>query len=188
MKNRIPRGRRAAKQAAEPAAQAKPKARPDWASKFFPDDDFEYQSPEMVNELHVDRAIIDDLAREGLVLQWNTSEVYGRPEVRMMGQAQAAGWVAVQRGDLGGKLDHLLPADSAEGDNILVGGLQLMCRPLAIHEKARARDRRASAEPIEASRQMLVEGVDVPGGGHPSATRQNRINRTVERIEIPGGD
>jgi len=187
MKSRI--RRRTTKQAAAlvdknpTAAKAK---RPDWGdtSKFFPDSGFEYSAPEFHNEFHVDPELIKQLEADGLALQWTAHEIYGAPLTRQVGQAQQAGWVPVARGDLGGKLDYLAP-EVGLGDAIVTGGQTLMCRPLAIHEKARAAERRAAMEPLAASKQMLIEGVGVPGGDHPTARGGNRINVTRERIEVP---
>ena len=39
-------------------------------------------------------------------------------------------------------------------------------------------------EPIQITEAQLGIGLPVSGGDHPSATRQNRINRSWEQVEV----
>ena len=61
----------------------------------------------------------------------------------------------------------------------------LVARPIATHEKAKARDRRVADEPLRIKVAELGAGLNIPGGNHPSATRQNKISISREGIEVP---
>jgi hypothetical protein len=134
--------------------------------------------------LHVDVGLLRELERDGLVLQWNCAEAMGKPMAKEMAQMQQAGWVPVQYGDLGGQLDYLLH-EGRPGDAIQVGGVVLCCRSLSIHRKALEAQRRLADQPVADTKDRVIRGLDVPGGSDPAALRQNRINKSLERIEIP---
>ena len=72
------------------------------------------------------------------------------------------------------------------------GGMVLMARPMAIHEKAEARDKGNASGAITRMRMKHGEGdlagVSPEASRHPSARRSNKHNRTIERLDIPLAD
>ena len=108
---------------------------------------------------------------------WKTQSVFGQEFPKLMNGYLANGWV---------KLDSdLFPNFVAERD-----GLVLMVRPRFISDKARKADAARARGPIQA-REMMLGSTGVPnvtGGNHPSALRHNRINKTIEQIEIARDD
>ena len=66
-------------------------------------------------------------------------------------------------------------------------GLVLMARPKEINDAARRRDNLKAREQVQIKEKAL-RGGDLPvslDASHPSAVRQNRINKSMERIEVP---
>jgi hypothetical protein len=73
------------------------------------------------------------------------------------------------------------------------GGLVLMARPMALHEKAQEQERRDAATVLANLRRKHGDGdlgPNVPSefSRHPSARRSNKHVRTLERITIPTDD
>lgn len=164
--------------------QAEQRTRPLWnasdLAKFAAPDDVVFDDGQ-VDGLRVDDAIVHALLRDGLVLQWGTHSIYGQPQ--NLSNYQRSGWHVVQRGDLGGALDHL--ADDASNASITKGACVLLVRSATLHEKAKARERAAANRPLEVQKEIGAQGLNVPGGDHPTATRGNKISKTMERIEVP---
>ncbi len=141
------------------------------------------------DQFHINR---DDFP-EGMDFQWvvdtvagaNPRDFGGVPRERFEAQG---GWTPVHPEDFDGAFDGYFGRKGAKGE-INVGGQVLMARPMYLSERARAAEIREAQERV-ALKQAQLTGGDLPGvsldSQHPSALRSNRINRTVERIDIPG--
>ena len=70
---------------------------------------------------------------------------------------------------------------------IVVDDAILCARPVEIHSKAKMAEKRDAVRPIQVTEAQVGRGIGhgVTGANHPTATRGNMINKTVERIEIP---
>lgn len=128
-----------------------------------------------------------DLLPDDLAFMWVTDSVYGQPDPQHRMQFEKGGWTPVHQDDFDGQLDGMFLPKGAQGE-INNGGLVLMARPMEIHNRAKLRNRKAANEPIQIKEQAL-RGGDLPGVSldpqHPNAIRTNRINKSLERIEIP---
>jgi hypothetical protein len=153
---------------------AEPKGYKKW-SKFDSKWDGKFANPEE-NPLAIDKDVIAGLNREGLDLKWMRTSCAGQPDDKNVARHLKNGWVAVERGDIQGI------------DIVEEGGLQLVARPMAISKKARALEDAEAKSPV-ATKEMQLRGGDLPGitldPRHPSAVRSNKINRTIERLEVP---
>lgn len=158
---------------------AKMKARPNWD-----DDTILSVGEDGVDRLKIPDDIIERLARDGIALQWITRSVRGQHTPQEISKYTKGGWTPVHQSDFDGLLDGLFMPKGVD-DVIGVEDAMLVARPLAIHRKAREHERRAARAPLAIKEAELGQGINVPGGNHPSATRQNRINKTVERIDVP---
>jgi hypothetical protein len=157
----------------------KMKARPNWD-----DDTILSVGEDGVDRLKIPDDIIERLARDGIALQWITRSVRGQHTPQEISKYTKGGWTPVHQSDFDGLLDGLFMPKGVD-DVIGVEDAMLVARPLAIHQKAREHERRAARAPLAIKEAELGQGINVPGGNHPSATRQNRINKTVERIDVP---
>ena len=165
--------------AMSPERFAQFKAGTAWKSKYGstpPEWDGVFHSPHE-NRFAIDQQVVDDLMREGVVLQWFVTSVMGKPEPHAIAAAERNGWKRVEEGDLPG-------VGMVEGD-----GLQLMARPVAIHKQAMAQEHRLAVEQIETKQESFMGGrsMRASGADHPSAIRSNKINRTLERLDVPDG-
>jgi hypothetical protein len=125
---------------------------------------------------------------DGMDLQWNTQAVAGQPMPTHFNGHLKRGWEPLQVGDCGGKYDYFMPP--GHKGVIEVDGLVLCTRPKAWSEKAKQQDRMDAANAVRIKEAQLqggdLEGVTMGGGSrHPNALRFNRINRTVERLDVP---
>jgi hypothetical protein len=68
---------------------------------------------------------------------------------------------------------------------VTVDDCMLVARPMAIQQRARQALIRDANVPLEIKRQEIGHGIPVPGGSHKTATAGNKINVTMERVEIP---
>jgi len=157
----------------------KMKARPNWD-----DDTILSVGEDGVDRLKIPDDIIERLARDGIALQWITRSVRGQHTPQEISKYTKGGWTPVHQSDFDGLLDGLFMPKGVD-DVIGVEDAMLVARPLAIHRKAREHERRAARAPLAIKEAELGQGINVPGGNHPSATRQNRINKTLERIDVP---
>jgi hypothetical protein len=115
-------------------------------------------------------------------LQWVAFEAAGKPTPEWVTARQKNGFVDARRGDFDGKLDYLAGPDG----RMMVGGLILMCRDRRYQELALADQKRKARQQVaqnEASH--TTQGVDVPGGSHPSALSKNKHGKSYEPAEIP---
>jgi hypothetical protein len=113
------------------------------------------------------------LADHKLSAQWCTKSVRGAEMERHFANFLKNGWTPVE--------DDTIPGVTKRE----IEGLVLCVRPIEITAKAKAAAMAAARQPILERQSLLTEGVPVPGGNHPSALRTNKINKTLERIEIP---
>jgi len=157
----------------------KMKARPNWD-----DDTIANVGEDGVDRLKIPDEIIERLARDGIALQWITRSVRGQHTPQEISKYTKGGWTPVHQSDFDGLLDGLFMPKGVD-DVIGVEDAMLVARPLAIQQKAREAERRAARTPLAIKEAELGQGINVPGGNHPSATRQNRISKTLERIDVP---
>jgi hypothetical protein len=183
-----PRKASAAK-ADQSQARPKLKARTDWAAP--PDGDplarFKKKNVEWADYsgedlLSIDQDVLDRYRREGIVFQWQARSVYGDEKIcaRTLANCQRNGWEIVSEDDL----KNMPGIPVCEVDSLV-----LMARSRQTDDVAREHDRRAARAATDKVAHGLKEGVPgitMPGGAnHPSALRANKINRTVERFDIP---
>lgn len=155
--------------------QHRMRAKPNWET-------FDATSEESPDKLRIDRSLIP----EGMDLQWVTSEVFGQPDPQHRADFERKGWTPVHQDDFNGQFNGMFMAKDAPGE-ITVHGLVLMARPMEFTLEARKQDRRKALEQVLIKEQSLRSG-DVPVSldpRHPSAISSNRINKSIERIEIP---
>ncbi len=192
----VPRGPRkekieAAKAASDapPEPQAKPKKAKSWTAKAGNNweidagfvsrvrgqKDVEWQDSSEKNRLAIDPKLLERLRHEGIVLQWVTHSVFGKEFPERVSDFRRNGWEYVHAGDIPGI--HQVEID----------GLKLMARPVEVHEKARRAELAKAREQVATKEQALLgDGIPgVSGGRHSSALGYNKINRSVEKVEIP---
>ena len=167
------------KKVEEPPAHTrhKMKAKPNWEEEDIgglPD-----ESPDRLG-------IHPDLVPEGMSLQWVTDSVYGQQMPQHRARFEKRGWTPVHQEDFEGVLDGMFMPKGMEGE-IKVDGMVLMARPVEMTRKANLADRRKAQDVIRIKEQAL-RGGDINtslDSQHPSALNTNRINRTMERVEVP---
>jgi hypothetical protein len=146
-------------------------------AKFRASADTRWQDFSGENRLSIDADTLARLERDGLSLVWVAESCMGQSLDYSISQYVRNGWIPVEPGDIEG-------IDVTEVD-----GLQLYCRPAELTRKAKQHEARKARAVVETKRDGLMSG-DIPGvtlaTRHPSAVRSNRINRTYERIQIPG--
>lgn len=121
-----------------------------------------------------------------LSFQWVTDSVFGQSDPQHRGRFEKGGWTPVHQGDFDGELNGLF-MKVGDDSEINVGGQVLMARPKELTDRARLLDRRAALEQV-AIKEQALRGGDIPvtlDARHPSAVNSNRINKSIERIEIP---
>jgi hypothetical protein len=153
----------------------KMRAKPNWESVDTTTDD-------NADKLHIDRSLIP----EGMDLQWVTTSVYGQDVPQHRSTFERKGWTPVHQDDFDGQFDGMFMAKGAEGE-INNDGLVLMARPLEMTKASKRKERAAALEQV-AIKEQALRGGDLPIGldaTHPSALRTNRVNKTMERIEVP---
>jgi hypothetical protein len=84
--------------------------------------------------------------------------------------------------DFDGKVDGLFCNKGADCD-VTLDDAVLMARPLGLHERAQASNRRKANIPIQTTEQAIGHGIPgVTGSDHKTAIAGNRITKTFERI------
>ena len=158
---------------------ARMKARPNW------DDDTEYMvADEGTDRLRIPPEIVQQLAADGIALQWITASVRGLEVPLEQAKFTKGGWTPVHQSDFDGVLDGIFMSKGVD-EVVRVDDAMLVARPMSIHLKAKQKERALAREPMRVKEAEVGAGLPVPGGDHPSARAQNKINRTMERIEIP---
>lgn len=159
----------------QPKNQYKMRAKPNWETV----DPFSETSPD---KLHIPPGLLPD----GLSFQWVTDSALGQPEPRHRGEFEKGGWTPVHQEDFEGALNGMFMKKDDPGE-INVGGLVLMARPKELTEKATKVEKRRAFEQV-AIKEQALRGGDLPvslDAQHKTALGYNRINKSVERIEIP---
>ncbi len=166
--------------AAASSMLSKMKSRPNWE-----DENFVGVGVDGVDRLRIPPEMVRALARDGVALQWITKSVRGQEMPQEQSKFTRGGWTPVHQSDFDGVLDGMfLPKGS--DDVIVVDDCMLVARPIQIHNKARQAEHREANRPLQIAEEQIGHGIqNVTGSTHPSATRGNIINKTVERIEIP---
>lgn len=135
------------------------------------------------NELHISADRIPD----GLSMMWVRESVHGQPDPRNRMKFEQGGWTPVHQDDFDGQFNGIWMQKDAPGE-INHGGLVLMARPNELQRRARLKQEMEANEAIRI-REAALKGGDIPDvtmdTQHPSARQYNRINRTMERVQIP---
>lgn len=159
------------------SSRYKMKAKPNWD-----DEDIGGLPDESPDRLGIDPALVP----EGMSLQWVTDSVYGQQVPQHRARFEKRGWTPVHQEDFDGVFDGMFMPKGAQGE-IKVDGMVLMARPAEMTRKAMLDDRRKAQEVIRIKEQAL-RGGDINtslDSQHPTALRTNKVNRTMERLEIP---
>lgn len=161
-----------------PTMSGKMKARPNWEG-----DDFVGVGMDGVDRLRIDPAIVQDLYRDGVALQWVTKSVRGQETPQELSKMTRGGWTPVHQSDFDGLLDGMF-MPKGQDDVITVDDCMLVARPVEIHEKARRSRDRDAVRPLQITEEQLGHGIpNVTGSNHKSVN--NSIKKSVERVEIP---
>lgn len=158
---------------------SKMKARPNWDDNTADD-----VGEESVDRLKIPREIIDKFARDGVALQWVTRSVRGQDAPQEISKFVKGGWTPVHSTDFDGTFDGMFMPKGAN-DVVGVDDCLLVARPMEIHKRSKQRERNQAAEPLRIKQAELGAGLNIPGGNHPTATRQNHITVTREGIAVP---
>jgi hypothetical protein len=166
-----PRGS-TSKRHVKPPPQRKPDFDPDYLENF------EYSPDDAPDRLGIDKDILTAIKQDwGYITRWICFECMGQPTPDHVSLRMRNGFAEIRRGNFGGLLDHLCDKDG----RIVRTGLVLMARPIEIERKGKAAEaRKANDQKAQNQRSHQLEGVNVGGGDHPSALRQNRQRSTFE--------
>jgi hypothetical protein len=158
----------------------KQRAGNDWKATEFLERVRGYDATNWRERTHDDRLslpqeTLDYLQSHQLDAQWITESVFGQRQDQRWNAFLANGWVPVEP-------DTIPGVSTGELD-----GVRLCVRPLAISEKARKAEYAAATAQWDTQRQFLKEGIALPSGAgaHPNAIHSNKLNRTLERLDIP---
>ena len=173
------RPRKAAGTEREEKREVKPslkmRAKPNW-------EDIDPTDSDTPDKLHIDPSKIPP----GMSAQWVTDSIYGQPQPQHRAGFEKKGWTPVHQDDFDGQFDGMFMPKGMDGE-IKMEGMVLMMRPKELTDRAKKRDRRDALEQVAVKEQAL-KGGDMPvslDSTHPSAVGFNRINKSVERIQIP---
>lgn len=158
---------------------SKMKSRPNWDDSTAHD-----VGTENVDRLHIPRDMIDKFARDGVALQWITRSVRGQDAPQEVSKMVKGGWTPVHQSDFDSALDGMFMPKGTD-DVICVDDCMLVARPMEIQRRSKERERYLAAEPLRIKQAELGAGLNIPGGNHPSAVRQNHITITREGIAVP---
>lgn len=159
---------------------SKMKARPNWESE-----DFVGVGMDGSDRLRIPPDLVNALHRDGVALQWITKSVRGMETPQEQAKFTKGGWTPVYQSDFDGMLDGMFMPKGVD-DVITVDDCMLVARPAEIQMQARREMHKEAQRPLQITEEQLGHGIPgVTGSNHPSATRQNSIKRTMERVEIP---
>lgn len=131
----------------------------------------------------------DDLKPDGMDIMWVAEVILGQPEPYERAKYERGGWEPITTDDFGGALGrHFMPKGTKAGVEIAQGGLVLMARPMQLSVQSRAHELSRARQQVRIKEQQITGG-DLGtslDSRHPSALRTNRIEKTFERIPIPG--
>lgn len=131
--------------------------------------------------------ISSDLIPDGMSAMWVTDSVLGQGVPQHRSEFERKGWTPVHQDDFDNQFNGMFMPKNAPGE-INVEGLVLMMRPKQLTDKAKLSDRKRAYEQV-AIKEQALRGGDLPvtlDARHPSAMNTNRINKSIERIEVPG--
>lgn len=169
-----------ARAASPPKMIAKMKSMPNWES-----DDYVGVGQDGVDRLRVPDEIVLALARDGVALQWVTRSVRGMETPQEVSKMTRGGWTPVHQSDFDGLLDGMF-MPKGHDDVITVDDCMLVARPMEIHQKAKAMERKEARMPLQIAEEQIGRGIpNVTGSDHPSAIQGNSIKKHLERVEIP---
>jgi len=134
------------------------------------------------DKLHIPAEMIP----EGMDMRWVVDTVLGQSFASHRSQAEKAGWTPVHPEDFDGRFDGKWTPKGSTSE-IRMEGTCLMARPIELSIRAKRQDRRAALEQVAIKEQSLTGG-DLNtslDSRHESALRSNRINKSIERIQIP---
>jgi hypothetical protein len=135
-------------------------------------DAFQFTTPH-ADRFKLDPKLVDDLAREGIALQWFAAVVMGQEQTHAMAAAEKNGWSRVMP-------DEIPEINMTESD-----GMVLMARPMAIHRRALQQQDQDARDVLENQRRKhQLDGVPRVSGAR-EARRSNFHNRSMERLDIP---
>lgn len=155
----------------------KMKAKPNWEDLDL--DAFGDETPDRFR-------VAPDLVPDGMSLQWVTSTVRGADFGQRRSQFEKRGWTPVHQSDFDGIFDGMFMKKGEEGE-ITLEGMVLMTRPEAITRKARMMERFNAEEKIRI-KEAALRGGDINtslDSQHPTVQKITKVNRTMERLEIP---
>lgn len=154
----------------------KMRAKPNW-------ENIDASAPDTPDRLSIPAHLIP----EGMAAQWVTSTVIGQEMATHRAGFERKGWTPVHQDDFDGQFDGMFMPKGAPGE-ITVDGLVLMVRPKELNDKAQlANDMRARQQ--VARKEAAMRGGDLQGvtldPSHPTALQSNKLNKGLERIQVP---
>lgn len=138
------------------------------------------------NKYHVPQHIIEAHRAEDYVLQWKRVENVGKEDRPYIAQTARGGWTPVQAERWPGEF---LPTEATGA--IIVDGLMLMERPMALEREAQREDKALAVNAANAQRNKL--GIkNLPAGfedpnqnGGRELQKARFVKQTVERVDTP---
>jgi hypothetical protein len=167
---------------------AKTKPKPPPQRRYSGDDPdrmerYEFIPYEAHDKFYISKEQTDAIERDWQqALGWKALEIMGKPN-EFLPSYRVNQWEEVRAGDFDGQFDHFGIKDGI----ICIENVALFRRPIQIHRKAVAWDKRQADAPImdrrKAHAEVGVENISMPGGAsHPSARAHNRHRTTYEKI------
>lgn len=165
--------------------KAAPK-RPEWKMKAGNLWDTDGVSPDEASDvLYIPR----ESYPEGVEFMWGTRSVRGQDMPQIRNGYRMAGWLEVHNDDFEGSAfwDYSRNRWARDDSGFIV---HEACILLANREEVVARmtesAKKRAKEQLQIREQSIIGGgIAATGANHPSAIGQNRITRSVERIEVP---
>lgn len=138
------------------------------------------------NRFEIPADILESMAKEGWVYQWNVVTVTGKEDHSAQAALYRAGWTPVPAERHPGVF---LPAEMK--GSIIIDGLMLMERPMALEIEAKREERGAALAQVNGSRQQFgfsptasgFEGADK--SNHPAVRNNSFVKITRETVDAP---
>lgn len=144
------------------------------------------QKYEMLDDEDDDRLKVpQELIPDGMDYQWVTDSILGQPQPQRRARFERRAWTPVPAE----RHDGMYMPKGFKGE-INVDGLVLMERPLELSIRARQKEKMKAREQVYVREQQL-RGGDLGGKvafDTQHKTVHNKINKTYERISVPGDD
>lgn len=147
---------------------------------------FTYQPYKQKSSTEIDPQLIADLNHDGWSVTWMATSCVGLP--LDTAPYYSNGWEPVNKNDFGGVFAKYCEQNRPADAPVTVGGgsLMLMVRHKRIEALARAHEMAEAQAPLQRSERMVRSGIEnIPGANHPTALAHNKINRQIERLDIP---